>query len=103
MTHEEWKAEARRRFGDSPDEWRFVCPCCGHVARVRDWREAGADEGAIAFSCVGRWRNAPAREAFGTGPGPCNYAGGGLIRLNPVRVVDEDGREHEVFAFAEGE
>jgi hypothetical protein len=54
---------------------------------------------------VGRWTGAK-REAFSDGQGPCNYAGGGLFKLNPVTVVmdpDEHGsREHCVFEFAEG-
>jgi hypothetical protein len=99
MTHAEWLAEAERRFGPDPLEWQFVCPSCGHVAKVRDWKEAGASEGAVAFSCVGRWLPDP-HEAFQKGKGPCNYAGGGLFAINPVQV-EKDGIKHYVFAFAE--
>lgn len=99
LTYEEWIAEGKRRFGETTDDWRFVCPSCGHVASVKDWKAAGAPAGTIAFSCVGRWSDSP-RDAFGKGPGPCNYTGGGLFRLNPVTVVLDTGK-HEVFAFAE--
>jgi hypothetical protein len=99
MTHEEWLAEGRRRFGDDIMRWRFVCPSCGHVASVQDWKNAGATEGEVAFSCVGRRTGGSA--AFGErGKGPCNYAGGGLFRINPVSIV-KDGQEHDRFAFAE--
>lgn len=101
-THAEWTAEAGRRFGADPMGWRFVCPSCGHVAAVREWRDAGAPEGAVAFSCVGRWLNADGTRAFAGVGGPCNYAGGGFIGLNPV-AVDFDGREHRVFDFAPSE
>ena len=103
MTYAEWIAEGTRRFGEDYTKWRFVCPCCGHVASTQDWLDAGA-KNAIAFSCVGRWVGAK-REAFGEGEGPCNYAGGGLFRLNPIQVTCEDGRLHHAFAFApvEGE
>lgn len=100
ISRAEWIAEATRRFGNDPMDWRFVCPVCKHEAAARDWHAARAPEGAIAFSCVGRWTGA------GTGFGkqgaskPCNYTGGGLFRLNPVRVVHE-GIEHQVFAFAD--
>lgn len=97
-TVDEWRAEAERRFGLDPMAWRFVCPACGHVATIREWKLAGATSGEVAFSCVGRHLEA-ARDAFAKGDGPCNYAGGGLFKLNPVTVVDE-GREHDVFAFA---
>lgn len=99
MTHVEWLAEAQTRFGADSAKWRFVCPCCGHVASVAEWKAAGASEGEVAFSCIGR-RTGAKREALGEGDGPCNYAGGGLFQLNPV-TVDFGAGTHKVFAFAE--
>ena len=96
----EWHAEATRRFGKEASGWKFVCPSCGHVASIMDWRDAGAEAGAVAFSCIGRYLKKKAKEAFRKGRGPCNYAGGGLIRLNPVKVITPEGTEHEVFDFA---
>lgn len=98
-THEEWIAEAKRRFGDDAKTWRFVCPSCGHVASVADYQAAGAPESAVAFSCVGRWTGAK-KDVFAQDGGPCNYAGGGLFRLNPNTVAFGDA-VHSVFAFAE--
>ena len=98
MTVTEWRAEAVRRFGPDPMNWRFICPVCQHVASVSDWKNAGATEGEAAFSCVGR--RTGGRQAFEEkGVGPCNYAGGGLFRLNPQPVINEDGKTHHVFAF----
>lgn len=94
----EWQAEATRRFGPDYRKWRFVCPACGHVASVADWKALGAIENA-AFSCVGRWTK-EASEAFSGKPGPCTYTGGGLFRLNPIAI---DGREDGAFAFAEAQ
>jgi hypothetical protein len=101
MTHAEWHALGVRLFGADEMSWRFVCPCCGHVATPTDYKTAGAPQGAVAYSCVGRWLPV-AQEAFTTGPGPCTYAGGGLFGLNPVRVTLVDGTARDVFAF-EGE
>ena len=92
----EWHAEGVRLFGDDEMQWRFECPACGHVATVQDYKDAGASVEAVAFSCVGRWMENP-RDAFGEGEGPCNYAGGGLIGLNPVII---EGRAGRVFDFA---
>lgn len=100
MTREEWEAEGARRFGTDRMNWRFVCPLCGYVASVKDWKDAGADEGEVAFSCVGRHRQGSRSAFFEGGKGPCDYAGGGLFRLNPVHVTD-DGNVHQVFAFAD--
>lgn len=104
ITYEEWKKEARERFGDDPSGWRFVCPSCGHVAAVKDWDVAGAPRRAVAFSCVGRYlpdAKAAADAAFRNEGGPCNYTGGGLLKLNPVRVRFDDGEEMRAFEFAE--
>lgn len=98
LTKAEWEAEAERRFGKDPMAWKFACPSCGHVAAIADWKAAGAPVEAVAFSCVGRWLPDP-KEAFRKDGGPCNYAGGGLFRINPVIVVDGD-KEHQVFEFA---
>ena len=95
MTLEEWKAEARRRFGDNPLDWKFTCPVCKYVQSVRECRDAGHPEGSIGFSCIGRSLPECRRAFEEKGKGPCNYAGGGLFRLNPILV---DG--NQVFAFA---
>jgi hypothetical protein len=103
MTKADWMAEGARRFGPDQLKWQFVCPACGYVASVEDWKKVGAPITAVAFSCIGRWMRR-CRDAFGKdlGPGPCNYAGGGLFRLNPVCITDID-TEHNNFAFAEAE
>lgn len=103
LTHAEWKAEAIRRFGDDPNGWRFTCPSCGHVATVKDWKDAGAPDGSVAFACVGRWLpdQAAAFPLQEGGSGPCNYSGGGLFRLNPVEVEFPDGAVMEAFEFGD--
>ncbi len=95
----DWNAEGAALFGPDQTAWRFVCPCCGHIAAMTDWQAAGAPSDAVGFSCVGRWTAAP-RRAFGKGPGPCDYAGGGLFGLNPVSVVTPEGSAVAVFEFA---
>lgn len=101
--HDDWLAQARSLFGENPGDWRWVCPSCGHVARMQDWLDAGAPREAVAFSCIGRWTTPEGRDV---GPvagqpkeGPCNYAGGGLFRMNPVKVKGDCGVMFEVFEF----
>ena len=104
-TREEWRSEGARLFGESTRAWRFVCPSCGHHQTISDMFEAEMPSSAIAFSCVGRWReddgdtpvvgmNEPDQ---GLG---CNYAGGGLFQINPRLIVLQDGVEHHIFDFA---
>ena len=100
MTEDEWHDQGEKLFGPDRMKWRFVCPACDHVASVQDYRDAGAPEGAVAFSCVGRWLQKK-RDAFSKGAGPCNYAGHGLIRLNPIQITNPAGEVLNVFAFSE--
>lgn len=100
ITYADWHAKGLELFGPDEMSWRFVCPCCQHVQTPHDYKNAGAPEGAVAFSCVGRWSGVK-REAFGQGPGPCNYAGGGLFGLNPVSLTMPDGKPRPIFEFAE--
>ena len=86
MTRKEWLAAGRKRVGEDQNNWKFKCPVCGHVASVQDYMDAGAPAGAIAFSCIGRWREGSREAISGKGPGPCNYSGGGLFKLNPLEV-----------------
>uniref|UniRef100_A0A6M3LP67 Uncharacterized protein n=1 Tax=viral metagenome TaxID=1070528 RepID=A0A6M3LP67_9ZZZZ len=86
---EEWRAEARELFGDDGMKWRFVCPSCGYVASIQDWKDAGASSGEAAFSCIGRHLD-KCHDAFQKGQGPCNYAGGGLFRINPIKIKGMD-------------
>ena len=99
MTKTEWESEGERRFGKDRNNWRFVCPSCGHIATVKDYEDAGAPEGTIAFSCIGRFLS-KCNDAFQKGKSPCNYAGGGLFRINPVIVVDGND-EYNLFDFAD--
>lgn len=96
---DEYMAEATKRFGPDISNWRFVCPSCGHVASAADYQAAGAPEGAVGFSCVGRWAGAK-RDAFRGGPGPCDYAGGGLFCINPVKIRTSEGDIHWMFELA---
>jgi hypothetical protein len=99
MTHTEWITEGEKRFGTDIMDWAFVCPSCGHIATTRDWKEAGAKAEHVAFSCIGRWTGSK-KQIFDKTGGPCNYAGGGLLRLNPIEV-NQEGAIHRVFAFSE--
>lgn len=101
LTRQEWEAEGERRFGKNKMDWKFVCPVCGHVASVRDYQAAGAPEGAVGFSCVGRYLKESPGVFLENKASPCNYAGGGLFRMNPVLIVDKDAdNEHTYFDFA---
>ena len=100
VTVEAWEAEGVSKFGADRMAWRFTCPSCKHEASVQDWKDAGATSGMAAYSCIGRNLGADDKHTFKGAGGPCNYAGGGLFGLNPVRVLSPDGKHNDVFEFA---
>ena len=102
LSQVDWLAEGVSRFGEDKMNWRFVCPLCGHIASVQDWIDVDAPDGAIAFSCVGRWIF-DSNEIADESPGPCTYSGGGFFKLNPVHVITDDGKEARFFEFADAE
>lgn len=95
----EWKEEAKKRYGDNSLDWKFRCPSCNNAFSVQDWKDAGAEQGEVAFSCVGRNKSHPKEMGDKTGD-YCNYAGGGLFRINPVHIIMEEGTR-ENFDFAD--
>lgn len=106
MTHKQWTAEGKRRFGENIAKWRFVCPICGNVAAVEDYRQFEA-QGATAESateeCIGRYTGS-GRRAFGAAEDnvrPCDYAVYGLFRIPGVVVEMAGGQKRMAFAFGE--
>lgn len=55
MTIQEWREEGTRRFGEDYMDWKFECPMCGHIASIRDFKEAGAKGPDCACQeCLGK-------------------------------------------------
>ena len=106
MSIDEWNKAGEKLFGEDRMRWRFKCPSCGWVARTQDYRDAGAPAGAVGFSCIGRYLDQEPANMFDKPriPRPCNYAGGGLIGLNPIDVYEiQEGEKVSllhVFQFA---
>lgn len=98
MTKEDWVALGTELFGPDMLNWEFVCPACGNVAKVEDYRQYkdhGATPDTATCNCIGRY-DGHMNVDMGTGK-PCNYTGYGLFDLCPVRVMDG---EHEIRCFA---
>lgn len=103
-TLDEWLAEATRLFGSDMGDWKFVCPMCGNVQSVADFRKL-RDEGYKVsqndayFNCIGRYIGG--RSAFLDDKkkgSPCDYTLGGLFCM-AKSFVHKDGKDHPVFEF----
>ncbi len=102
QTRAEWRAEAARRFGKDPANWRFRCPACGRETEIREFLELGGGPNDGIQNCIGRF-NGHMRPADQAGDGlGCDWAAYGLLgTLGRGRsVTTEDGDVVEVFDFA---
>lgn len=101
ITKEEWVKRGTQLFGPDMMKWRFVCPACGNIAAVEDYKpykDKGAQPDSATGNCIGRY-NGHMGVDMGAGK-PCNYTGYGLLDFCPVRVIDGD-KEIRCFAFDE--
>lgn len=87
FTQDEFRAKAIELYGDDPMNWKFRCPNCGVVTAAREWKMAGAPQGAIGFSCIGRY--VKSEGVIGNGKQPCDYTIGGLFVFSEM-LVDGD-------------
>lgn len=102
LSYEDWLAEGKALFGENFEDWEFVCPSCGHVQKVSDFRQfakRGASPDTARFNCIGRYDGHLDNDAFVSGQQPCNYTSGGLICITPVSVILPDGKKRVSFEF----
>lgn len=95
----EWANELKKRFGENPDNWKFVCPVCGHVQSFADFKEINQDPNAAYACCIGRYTDSNDK----TGKNGCNYTVNGLFSLNKTTVISEDYLPFKVFEMAEAD
>jgi len=101
---DEWEKEGERLFGKNHLTWKFVCPSCGHIQTMQDFKDITNDypdlnpETAF-FSCIGRW-SGHFENSMCSGKSPCNYTNGGLFNLAPIEIIDDGGVVHYAFDFA---
>lgn len=99
MTHEEWLTEGERLFGADIMKWQFVCPACGNIQTMKDFKALGADPQLVYQSCIGRHHKPMAKLV--KGKQPCDWAAYGLLNFCPILVSRDDGEAVRVFGFNE--
>ena len=95
---DDWQAKGKELFGEDYMRWRFVCPGCGNIATVEDFRQfkdKGASPNDAVQACIGRFSGGD----WAKKTKPCNYAAYGLLHLSPLVVVDEEGNKTQAFGF----
>lgn len=98
---EEWRADGTKKYGDVLN-WKIKCPMCGHIATVKEYKEAGADSPDYAIqNCIGRLtgKGSPKK---GDDSG-CNWTANGLLGIpkGGVLVKTPDGYYAHIFEFAD--
>ena len=113
MKHHEWLEKAKKLYGENPGDWKFKCPICHTIQTAKDFVNAGLSKEeastSIAQECIGRYLPEK-QKAFGDRKKdkfvkgvPCNYAGYGLFKLNPIEIIMDDGTKYQAFDFADKE
>lgn len=92
----DWQNELINRFGPNPDNWKFVCPVCGHVQSVADFKAIGKSPNFAYSCCIGRFTDNNDK----TGVKGCNYAVNGSISLNTTTVISDRYLPVKVFELA---
>lgn len=73
----EWRSELKKRFGDDPKNWKFVCPACGHIQSCGDFEDEGYQRENAYYNCIGRFKK-------GVG---CTWTIGGLLNIHKTTVI----------------
>lgn len=104
LTLQEYRAEAARRFGPDILDIAHVCPRCGDVATLREFRDLGSH--AHGMDCIGRLlgalegsrRHDRKGQVHGNAPRGCDWTAYGLFP-GAWTVIDGD-RIIRCFALA---
>ena len=96
MKFKDWQAQLTERFGENPDNWKFVCPSCGHVQSVADFKAINKDPNLAYSCCIGRYTDHNDK----AGKHGCNYAVNGLFHLNKTTVISDEFIPVKVFEIA---
>jgi len=97
LTHAEFLAEAKERFGEDPRNIAFTCPACGDSAAIREFPPESRHR--AGQECIGRILGALGDVGY-AGRG-CDWAAYGLIPA-PWAIAMADGRTIHSFPFADG-
>jgi hypothetical protein len=99
LTLEEWEAKGQKLFGKDKMQWKFICPVCGNVQSVMDfkkYKDKGATPSDAYFNCIGRFNGS--RNTIMDKKSPCDYTTGGLFNLSPI-CIEKDGEKVWAFDF----
>jgi hypothetical protein len=102
LSLEDFRAEIKAQ-GVEPLDYAFICPACNTVQSARWLIAAGAGkdfddvQGALGFSCVGRFNGAGDERVEGKG---CNWTCGGLFQIHKLTVITPDEKKHPHFEIA---
>ncbi len=113
LTQAQLIAEARKRFGDDPLKWAFICPTCGDIANGEDFRQALAEHprtnlrtgkpvvasDLVGRECIGRTLGALDKKPGKYGGRGCDWAAYGLF-AGPWEIELPNGRTAHGFALA---
>lgn len=93
----DWLKELRSRFGEDDEDWKFVCPSCGHVQSVADFNAIGVDGNKAYYECISRYKNIDGKN----NKKACKYTLCGLFVLDHDMVINNEFLPVNVFKMAD--
>lgn len=93
----DWLKELKSRFGEDSEDWKFVCPSCGHVQSVADFKAIGVDGNKAYCECISRYKNIDGK----TDKKACKYTICGLFLLDHDTVITNVFLPVNVFKMAD--
>lgn len=97
MKAHDYMKELKSRFGDNPEDWKFVCPSCGHVQSIGDFLTIGVDSNKAYCECISRYKDIDGK----TDKKACKYTIAGLFLLDHDTIIGRDYMTINVFKMAE--
>jgi hypothetical protein len=70
LTKDQFLDEVVTRHGFFRDNWAFVCPNCGGIQTIADFKNLDVDANTVTFACIGRYDASRGCDHIITGDAP---------------------------------
>lgn len=80
FTKQQYFDELIEKHGSFKDNWAFVCPKCGNVQTIAEFKDHDIDPNNVNYACIGRY-------VEGRG---CDFVIDKLVGNHPLEVIMDD-------------
>jgi len=80
ITKQQYFDELIEKHGSFKDNWACVCPKCGNVQTIAEFKDHDIDPNNVNYACIGRY-------VEGRG---CDFVIDSLVKNHPLEVIMDD-------------